>query len=1063
MNYIKIILTDTASQGLSGSIVEGFNTLKRYNRGKNAVKVELANFELDPGESLEIGFVQCDESGNVSETVETVELKYSLMSTTAEAKVYVAQVPDELFMTDATHFKIEIRRVVYDGENVETVESASVGPVPVGARELTREGTEVNVGDFVELQNRMDKLTGMCNSMYTIRTVTVEPSATGFVDGSAVTKQDGIKEGDFLLYDNRKLYRVTMLQYSPDGVLFTVGGTYLFEFKEYATTDDVISYLGSIRVTLENVDIKVAKHETNIVELSRNATNAKDTADMAFENAMINKVKIAEVETIAKGAQQAYVLNDYTALISVLKLGSEEYNIGQNIYIRKLNVPDVWISQKSTTFNDYNYHGDDAFVEEMKTNAYVQVGYWYVSALETGKAYLENVPTTDEVATNIENGTGNGSVQQVSDGVASGFDFTGKNPNATKLRPSLTGVIPYGAIGAFASSFGGKSSAQGKRSHTEGTTTIAKGNYSHAEGDNSVSLGADSHAEGYATVTGPNAQAAHAEGINTQALGNASHSEGNDAKASGTGAHAEGSSTIASSNGAHAEGAATKATGSYSHSEGYNTSASGEAAHAEGENTRAIGKRSHAEGDGTKAVGNSSHAGGTGAEANGLYSFAHGNQVIAEQDNQVAVGRFNDNKEENIFEVGNGADNEHRSNAFEVRADGSAAYVGNKKVLLEGDGGEVSLNLEDGTGNGSIQQTPDGVADGFDFTGKNPIASEIDPTLTGIIPYGAVGAFASAFGGKSAAMGKRSHAEGTTTVARGNYSHVEGDNAVALGNDSHAEGYTTVSAGMASHAEGYTSIAVGRVSHAEGQETQANGDMSHAEGYKTVAGGTDSHAEGNQSKATGLYSHAENNWTTAEGENSHAEGSLTYAAGKCSHAGGLNSSAQGENSFAHGDHARAYYKDQVAFGTYNTSSSVNALEIGNGTSETDRKNAFEVRKDGSSAYVGGKKVLLEGEGQPSGSSSGGPKIYRYEADSSSSTDIQIPPDKYVEISAYGADMSSNGELAIVFDGEILTTAGASATIFKGNLLPGSIPAQTVRLTGLGGSAIAIVKVYDVED
>ena len=38
----------------------------------------------------------------------------------------------------------------------------------------------------------------------------------------------------------------------------------------------------------------------------------------------------------------------------------------------------------------------------------------------------------------------------------------------------------------------------------------------------------------------------------------------------------------------------------------------------------------------------------------------------------------------------------------------------------------------------------DGDSGTFDFTGKNPKATEIDSTLTGEIPYGATGNFATA-------------------------------------------------------------------------------------------------------------------------------------------------------------------------------------------------------------------------------------------------------------------------------------------------------------------------------
>lgn len=102
---------------------------------------------------------------------------------------------------------------------------------------------------------------------------------------------------------------------------------------------------------------------------------------------------------------------------------------------------------------------------------------------------------------NLLDGVATGALNQLFDG-GDTLDFTGKNPNAVaagllaKLGESDITKLTRGATGQYASSFGGKSIAKGKRGHAEGTTTIAAGNYSHAEGDNSVTLGDDSHAEG---------------------------------------------------------------------------------------------------------------------------------------------------------------------------------------------------------------------------------------------------------------------------------------------------------------------------------------------------------------------------------------------------------------------------------------------------------------------------------------------------------------------------------------------------------------------------------------
>ena len=325
---------------------------------------------------------------------------------------------------------------------------------------------------------------------------------------------------------------------------------------------------------------------------------------------------------------------------------------------------------------------------------------------------------------NIKDGTGNGSLNQIKDGTGTTFcinDSSGnsKNPNAYALDNTIKGDIVFGGVGDYSTSLGGKSSAQGKRSVAEGTTTIAKGNYSHAEGDNSVALGTDSHAEGYATVT--YGKASHSEGTSTQALGEGSHAEGSNTKATKTGAHSEGEETDASGYASHTEGLFNKVLseipadtggsgsgitpppstgwnieehrGDAGHAEGYGNVVYGFASHAEGHQNKSSGHYSHSEGLLNIASGNYSHAEGTGclasdtgAHAGGSYcyaitsnAFAHGQSLTTNIPNQAVFGEYNldlpfsSRETQYLFVIGNGTDVNHRSNAFVSYKDGRAA------------------------------------------------------------------------------------------------------------------------------------------------------------------------------------------------------------------------------------------------------------------------------------------------------------------------------------------------------------------------------------------------------
>lgn len=98
-------------------------------------------------------------------------------------------------------------------------------------------------------------------------------------------------------------------------------------------------------------------------------------------------------------------------------------------------------------------------------------------------------------------------------------------------------------------------------------------------------------------------------------------------------------------------------------------------------------------------------------------------------------------------------------------------------------------------------------------------------------------------------IGNGSHTEGCNTVAYGHYAHAEGNTTRAGGANSHTEGSETASIGVRSHAEGHGTVAIGDASHAEGFFSHAKGSNSHTEGYKTITTNDSEHAEGRLNKS----------------------------------------------------------------------------------------------------------------------------------------------------------------------------------------------------------------------
>lgn len=167
---------------------------------------------------------------------------------------------------------------------------------------------------------------------------------------------------------------------------------------------------------------------------------------------------------------------------------------------------------------------------------------------------------------------------------------------------------------------------------------------------------------------------------------------------------AEGFNNIASGYASHSEGDHTEATAKYTHAEGIFSKATHTGAHAEGvAGTTASGYGAHAQNYFTTASGRASHAGGTG--------------TVAQRESQTAIGDYNaldttgttQTHGDYAFIIGNGTDDNNRSNALTVDWSGSVDAAGGYKVngtalpnLFYVDTGGFTFNPKSAGANGYV-------------------------------------------------------------------------------------------------------------------------------------------------------------------------------------------------------------------------------------------------------------------------------------------------------------------------------------------------------------------------
>lgn len=208
------------------------------------------------------------------------------------------------------------------------------------------------------------------------------------------------------------------------------------------------------------------------------------------------------------------------------------------------------------------------------------------------------------------------------------------------------------------------------------------------------------------------------------------------------------------------------------------------------------------------------------------------------------------------------------------------------------------------------------------------------------------------------------HVEGGGGVAGGAYSHVEGDGCAALNNGAHCEG------------KGYYKNSVTDWKKRTAKDNDYLKDLwkkilfgkTDTSGYTykfSAAIGHASHVEGMSNLTPTCYATLEglDEGTTASFVNgaNHAEGAGNLAGAAASHAEGIRNEI-GDNAYAshaegiknitqnRAEHASGQYnKSNKATDTFGDSGNT-LFSVGCGTSDADRKNAFEVMQDGTCKY-----------------------------------------------------------------------------------------------------------------
>ena len=195
-----------------------------------------------------------------------------------------------------------------------------------------------------------------------------------------------------------------------------------------------IAKLSKAAVGLGNVDNTAdANKSVKYAGEAGKATN--DSAGNKITDTYATKNELSE-GLAGRAATKTY--ENYQAFVTAMGLlPKSELKVGDNIYIKKLDVPDMWVTAVNATSTSYTYTNDQAIIDALdKVNDLgvmvgLTVGYFTFSKLETEKVDLDAYQTKTDNTLETTSKTVVGAINEVK-GTADNA-LTKANANATDI------------------------------------------------------------------------------------------------------------------------------------------------------------------------------------------------------------------------------------------------------------------------------------------------------------------------------------------------------------------------------------------------------------------------------------------------------------------------------------------------------------------------------------------------------------------------------------------------------------------------------------------------------
>ena len=192
---------------------------------------------------------------------------------------------------------------------------------------------------------------------------------------------------------------------------------------------------GNVNLTPANIGAE----EAGAVSSHNSSNSAHSDIRTAVSTA---QARADSAYALAEGRSRGESYENIQAFVTAYNaLGKNVRNIGDAIYLQSTGVPDLWIYDKGAEKGTYNYTTDEAFLNELKTNGNVRVGFYNVSALEGDKVDLTDYQKKTDNSLTTTSKTVVGAIDEVKTTADSASSTASSNATEiTKIKNGTTKV-----------------------------------------------------------------------------------------------------------------------------------------------------------------------------------------------------------------------------------------------------------------------------------------------------------------------------------------------------------------------------------------------------------------------------------------------------------------------------------------------------------------------------------------------------------------------------------------------------------------------------------------------